>query len=64
MAAMSNLEFAQRTAQIAKRAATWTHDTMTMGAGYLSKPANDQAAAVFCKDIKEMLDQIHPLSRD
>ncbi len=61
---MTNHDFAMRTAQIAKRAASWTHDTLTMGRDYLDKPTNDQAAAVFCKSIKEMLDALHPLSRD
>lgn len=62
--ALTNYEFAMRTAQIAKRAAGWSHDTLTMGADYLDKPTVNNSAERFCREIKEMLDRIHPLSRD
>lgn len=61
--ALTNLEFARRTAQIAKRAATWSFDTLTMGDEYLSGPTINNSAERFCREIKEMLDNIHPLAR-
>lgn len=61
--ALTNLEFARRTAQIAKRAASWSFDTLAMGDDYMTGPTINGSAERFCREIKEMLDRIHPLAR-
>lgn len=61
--ALTNYEFAMRTAQIAKRAAGWSHDTLTLGRDDLDKPTFNNSAERFCREIKELLDRIHPLAR-
>lgn len=55
---MTNLEFARRCAQIAKRAAGWSFDSLTMGDDYLQKPTINNSAERFCVEIDYMVAQI------
>lgn len=55
---MTNLEFARRCAQIAKRAAGWSFDSLTMGDEYLNKPTINNSAARFCEEIDYMVARI------
>lgn len=61
--ALTNREFAQRAGLICKRSATWAHETMTLSDADLAQPADVEAVGRFCREIKEMLDRIHPLAR-
>jgi hypothetical protein len=60
---LTNLEFARRAAQIAKRASSWSFDTLVMGDEHLNERTPGNSAERFCAEIKEMLDRIHPLAR-
>lgn len=62
--ALTNYEFAMRTARIAQRCASWSADTMSMGREALDQPTINDSAERFCREIKGMLDRLHPLSRD
>lgn len=61
--ALTNREFAHRVAQIAKRSNTWVHETLGAPDDVLAQPMATDSADRFCREIKEMLDKIHPLAR-
>lgn len=45
-------------ALIARRSASWTHDIMTTGTEYWEKQTLNDSRQRFCRDIREILDQI------
>lgn len=50
---LTNRDFARYAAQVARRASSWTHDTMTAGRERWDNPAT--SAERFCQDIEEVL---------
>lgn len=55
---MTNLEFARRTAHIAKRASEWSFDTLTMGDKYMHQPTINNSVERFCEQIEGLLELI------
>lgn len=55
---MTNREFAMFASQIARRSASWTHDTLTMGDEYWNRPTLGDSRERFCRDIREILELI------
>lgn len=55
---LTNRSFARHAALIARRAASWTHDTMTMGDDYWDKPPIGDSVERFCADIESVLERL------
>lgn len=52
---LTNRQFARYAAQIARRASSWTHDTMTMGEHHWDGPPINNSVERFCNDIEQIL---------
>ncbi len=52
---LTNKHFARYAAVIARKASSWSHDTMSMGDHHWNGPPINDSVERFCKEIEEVL---------
>lgn len=55
---LTNYHLGRYATQVARRASSWAHDTMTMGEDYRDQPTINDSAERFCKEIEDVLSWI------
>jgi len=63
MGRLTNAEFAQRCAYIAKNAAAWAGDSLTLPE-YWNQPVKEEVAERFCRDIEGWLGSVRRALQD